>query len=98
MNSWTNDFAENASPYINEDRFSVLYSSGTIFRPNTPINFIIEFASDYIESKDNDDLETVITDAGFESAANCQKSKEKNINLVSTDLEGRIPDLAIADI
>ena len=28
MNSWAKDFAENVFPYINEDRFSVLYSSG----------------------------------------------------------------------
>ena len=56
-----------------------------------------EFASDYIESKDNDDPETMITDAGFESEANRQKAREKNINLVSTDLKGKIPDQAVAD-
>ena len=39
----------------------------------------------------------MITDAGFESEANRQKAREKNINLVSTDLKGKIPDQAVAD-
>lgn len=39
----------------------------------------------------------MITDAGFESEKNRQKAKEKNINLVSTDLKGKVPDQAIAD-
>lgn len=56
-----------------------------------------QFAEDYIENKDNDAKETMITDAGFESEKNRQKAKEKNINLVSTDLKGKVPDQAIAD-
>ena len=56
-----------------------------------------QFAEDYIESKNNDDEETMITDAGFESEKNRQKAKKKNINLVSTDLKGKVPDQAIAD-
>lgn len=56
-----------------------------------------QFAEDYIENKNNDDEETMITDAGFESEKNRQKAKEKNINLVSTDLKGKVPDQAIAD-
>ena len=39
----------------------------------------------------------MITDAGFESEKNRQKAKKKNINLVSTDLKGKVPDQAIAD-
>jgi hypothetical protein len=56
-----------------------------------------QFAEDYIENKDNDAKETMITDAGFESEKNRQKAKEKNINLVSTDLKGKVQDQAIAD-
>lgn len=41
MNSWCKDFADIVFPAINEERFSVLYSSNKFSRPNTPVNFII---------------------------------------------------------
>ena len=56
-----------------------------------------QFAEDYIENKVNDDEETMINDAGFESEKNRKKAKDKNINLVSTDLKSKVPDQAIAD-
>lgn len=41
MNSWCRDFADIVFPSINEERFSVLYSSNKCSRPNTPVNFIV---------------------------------------------------------
>ena len=38
--SWAASFAENYFDFINEDRFSVLYSDNPASRPNTPVNVI----------------------------------------------------------
>ena len=38
--SWAKVFSEDVFPYIDEDRFSVLYSDKNS-RPNTPINVIV---------------------------------------------------------
>ena len=40
-NSWARDFSDIVFQAINEERFSVLYSSSDASRPNTPINVII---------------------------------------------------------
>ena len=39
--SWASDFADIVFPAINEERFSVLYSSNSSSRPNNPVNVII---------------------------------------------------------
>ncbi len=39
--SWAKVFSEEVFPLINEERFSVLYSSNEASRPNTPVNVII---------------------------------------------------------
>ena len=38
--SWAKIFAEDVFPYIDEERFSVLYSEKAS-RPNTPVNVIV---------------------------------------------------------
>ena len=40
-NSWCSDFADIVFPAINEEAFSVLYSSDSASRPNTPVNFTV---------------------------------------------------------
>ena len=40
-NSWCSDFANIVFPAINEEAFSVLYSSDPASRPNTPVNFTV---------------------------------------------------------
>jgi hypothetical protein len=38
---WTRDFREKIFPYINEERFAVLYSKNRASRPNSPVNVIV---------------------------------------------------------
>jgi len=38
MNSWAETFSKKIFPFIEEDRFSVLYSDNPTSRPNNPIN------------------------------------------------------------
>ena len=82
MNSWAKDFAENVFPYINEDRFSVLYSSGNNSRPNTPINFIVGalILKELNGLSDSDLFESICCDVRYQYALHSTSCEEQPVS------------------
>lgn len=48
-----------------------------------------EFCKEYIENKDNDEAEILITDGAYGGKENIERAKEKNIELITTSLTGK---------
>ena len=42
-NSWAETFSKEISPFIAEERFSILYSDNPASRPNNPVKVYFEF-------------------------------------------------------
>lgn len=70
MNSWCRDFTDIVFPAINQERFSVLYSSIKCSRPNTPVNFIVGALMLKENNNLNDDelLEAICCDLRYQYA------------------------------
>ena len=68
--SWVENFAQHIFPLINEDRFSVLYSTNQASRPNTPVNVIIGLLllKEIFGSTDEELMETVLFDVRYQYA------------------------------
>lgn len=82
MNSWCKDFADIVFPAINEERFSVLYSSNRFSRPNTPVNFIIgALMLKEISSQNDEELfESICCDVRYQYALNSTHLKEQPVS------------------
>lgn len=82
MNSWCKDFANIVFPAINEERFSVLYSSNKFSRPNTPVNFIIGALMLKEISGQNDDelFESICCDVRYQYALHSTHLKEQPVS------------------
>lgn len=77
LKSWAKDFFDNVFPYINEERFSVLYCNDN-GRPNTPINVIIGMLIIKTMFGDTDEelVESCITDTRYQYALGLTSFKE----------------------
>jgi len=82
MNSWCKDFAEIVFPAINEERFSVLYSSNSASRPNTPVNFVVGAMILKENGGMNDDeiLESICCDIRYQYALHTTHMLEQPIS------------------
>ena len=80
--SWAKDFAEIVFPYINEERFSVLYSSGKNSRPNTPINFIIGalILKEFTGLSDDQLIESICCDVRFQYALHSTSYEDQPVS------------------
>lgn len=82
MNSWCRDFADIVFPAINEERFSVLYSSNKCSRPNTPVNFIVGALILKENNNLNDDelLESICCDLRYQYALHTTHLPEQPVS------------------
>src|SRR5574344_205273 len=82
LNSWSKDFSDIVFPAINEERFSVLYSSNSFSRPNTPVNFIIGALMLKENNGLNDDelLEAICCDIRYQYALHTTHLDEQPIS------------------
>lgn len=80
--SWANDFANIVFPAINEERFSVLYSTNTATRPNTPVNVIVGalLIKEMFGHTDEELLETLLFDIRYQYALHTTGCDEQPIS------------------
>lgn len=80
--SWAHAFSEYVFPYINEERFAVLYSDNPASRPNTPVNIIIgmESLKELHGMTDDETLEAVILDFRFQHALHSSSFTEQPVS------------------
>ena len=80
--SWAENFAQHIFPLINEDRFSVLYSSNQASRPNTPVNVTIGLLllKEIFGSTDEELMETVLFDVRYQYALHTTSFAEQPVS------------------
>jgi hypothetical protein len=81
-NSWADGFSKYIFPQINEERFSVLYSSNAASRPNTPVNVIIGvlLLKEMFGSTDDELLEETLFDMRYQVALHTTSDIEQPIS------------------
>ena len=81
-NSWANDFATIVFPAINEERFSVLYSSDPASRPNTPVNFTVGalMLKEYNQLTDDELMDSILCDVRYQYALHTTSYDEQPIS------------------
>lgn len=82
QNTWAGAFAERVFPYINEERFAVLYSDNPCSRPNTPVNFIIGalLLKEMMGLTDDELMGNIMTDVKYQYALHTTGYKEQPIS------------------
>ena len=80
--SWAENFAQHIFPLINEDRFSVLYSTNQASRPNTPVNVNIGLLllKEMFGSTDEELMETVLFDVRYQYALHTTSFPEQPVS------------------
>ena len=81
-NSWAEEFSNTIFPLINEDRFSVLYSSNPASRPNTPVNVIlgILMLKEIFCQSDDEAMQSLMFDIRYQYALHTTSFKEQPIS------------------
>ena len=76
--SWAKVFSEDVFPYIDEERFSVLYSDKNS-RPNTPINVIVgaEIIKMLFDYSDDEMVDNLMLDPRFQLALHTTSFDER---------------------
>lgn len=82
LKSWAKPFADIIFPAINEDRFSVLYSSNAASRPNSPTNVTIGamIIKELFGITDEDMVESLCCDIRFQYALNTTSFQEQPLS------------------
>src|SRR5665647_1360752 len=82
LDSWAKDFAEIVFPAINEERFSVLYSSNHFSRPNTPVNFTIGafMLKEMLGLTDDELVNSICCDIRFQYALHTTSCDEQPVS------------------
>ena len=82
LNSWAGAFAKTIFPLINEERFSVLYSSNAFSRPNTPVNIVVAalLLKEMCRLTDDELLLNILTDVKYQYALNTTSYQEQPIS------------------
>src|SRR5664280_898117 len=80
--SWAENFAQHIFPLINEDRFSVLYSTNQASLPNTPVNVNIGLLllKEMFGSTDEELMETVLFDVRYQYALHTTSFAEQPVS------------------
>ena len=80
--SWAEVFSNTVFPAINEDRFSVLYSSNPASRPNTPVNVIVGalILRSWMQMTDDEIFESLLFDTRFRYALHTTSYEEQPIS------------------
>lgn len=81
-NSWAKGFSEIIFPAINEERFSVLYSSNQATRPNGPVNVIIGslILKEMLSLTDDELLASIMCDVRFQYALHTTSYDEQPVS------------------
>ena len=68
--SWAETFSKKIFPFINEDRFSVLYSDNPAFRPNNPVNIFFGplILREIFNQSDEEALNSLLFDLRYQYA------------------------------
>jgi hypothetical protein len=82
MNSWAETFSKKIFPFIEEDRFSVLYSDNPASRPNNPINvyFGLLILRDIFNQSDEEALNSLMFDIRYQYALHTTSFQEQPIS------------------
>ena len=81
-NSWAEEFSNTIFPFINEERFSVLYSSNPASRPNNPVNVYLGLLmlKEIFTQSDEEALDSLIFDVRYQYALHTTSFKEQPIS------------------
>ena len=81
-NSWAKTFSKKIFPFIEEDRFSVLYSDNPASRPNNPVNvyFGLLILRGIFNQSDEEALNSLMFDIRYQYALHTTSFKEQPIS------------------
>ncbi|MBA7655194.1 hypothetical protein ES703_63093 [subsurface metagenome] len=81
-NSWAETFSKKIFPFIDEDRFSVLYSDNPASRPNNPVNvyFGLLILRDIFNQSDEEAFNSLMFDIRYQHALHTTSFKEQPIS------------------
>lgn len=81
-NSWAEFFATEVFPYINEERFSVLYSDNPASRPNNPVNVYMGLLllKEMNDQSDEEVINSLIFDIRYQYALHTTSMEEQPVS------------------
>lgn len=81
--SWCHSFREYIFPYINEERFSVLYSDNHATRPNSPVNVIIGLLiiKEIFQQSDEELIGSLYFDIRYQYALNTEEYEKQPVSI-----------------
>lgn len=81
-NSWAKIFAEEIFPFIEEERFRVLYSTRTQCRSNTPVNICVGalIIKELFQSSDDEMVENLMLDPRYQYALHTTSYQEQPLS------------------
>jgi len=81
-NSWAETFTKKIFPFIDEDRFSVLYSDNPASRPNNPINvyFGLLILREVFNQSDEEALNSLMFDIRYQHALHTTSFQEQPVS------------------
>ncbi|GAH81950.1 unnamed protein product, partial [marine sediment metagenome] len=82
MSSWAETFSKKIFPFIEEDRFSVLYSDNPASRPNNPINvyFGLLILREIFNQSDEEALNSLMFDIRYQHALHTTSFQEQPVS------------------
>jgi len=82
MSSWAETFSKKIFPFIEEDRFSVLYSDNPASRPNNPVNvyFGLLILREIFNQSDEEALNSLMFDIRYQHALHTTSFKEQPVS------------------
>lgn len=81
-NSWSEKFSSEIFPLINEDRFSVIYSSNYASRPNNPVNVYLGLLMlrEIFSQTDEEAIDSLIFDIRYQYALHTTSFEEQPVS------------------
>ena len=81
-NSWAETFSKKIFPFIDEDRFSVLYSDNPASRPNNPVNvyFGLLILREVFNQSDEEALNSLMFDLRYQHALHTTSFQEQPVS------------------
>jgi hypothetical protein len=82
MSSWAETFSKKIFPFIDEDRFSILYSDNKASRPNNPVNiyFGLLILREIFNQSDEEALNSLLFDIRYQHALHTTSFQEQPVS------------------
>jgi len=82
MSSWAETFSKKIFPFINEDRFKILYSDNSASRPNNPVNvyFGLLILREIFNQSDEEALNSLMFDIRYQHALHTTSFPEQPVS------------------